>query len=173
MATRRPEVRTNRLRFVLATAAFGLLLSACTITISPMPNVQITLSDEITDFRPTRGVGSTYFVGDQIEFLLTTRSPGFVTLTAISPDGDVYELSRNVRVPGGSVILPTREQRVVYNAGPPRGVHRVRATFTTSPTSGTVVYRGRRGDAEWSAAIELELRTHDVRDVAETSLVVR
>lgn len=166
-------MRTKRMLLVAAGAALGLLLSACTITITPVPSVQITLTDEITDFRPTRGVGSTYYVGDEIEFLLTTRRPGFVTLSAIDPDGTVYVLSRNVQVPGGSVVLPTRAQRVVYTAAPPRGLHRVRAAFTTEPTSGTVVYRGRRGDAEWSAAIELELRTYDARDVAETSLYIR
>ncbi len=165
-------MRNNRLPFALAAAACGLLLSACTITITPSPGVQITLSDEIVDFRPTLGVGSTYRVGDRIEFLLNTRRPGYVTLTAIDPDGTVYLLSRNVPVPGGAVILPTREQRVVYNAAPPRGLHRVRASFTTQPTSGTVVYRGRRGDAEWSAAIELELRSYEVRDVAETNLYI-
>ncbi|HEX7038883.1 MAG TPA: DUF4384 domain-containing protein [Trueperaceae bacterium] len=165
-------MRTIRLPFVQAIAACGLLLSACTITITPSPGVQITLSDEITDFRPTMGVGHTYRVGDRIEFLITTRRAGYVTLTAIDPDGTVYLLSRNVYVPGGSVVLPTREQRVVYNAAPPRGLHRVRASFTGEPTSGTVVYRGRRGDAEWSAAIELELRSYQVRDVAETHLYI-
>jgi len=166
-------VRQFRVPFVQAAAALGLLLSACTITITPAPNIEITLSDEILEFHPSRGAGATYYVGDNIEFRLRTRRAGYVTLTAIDPDGVVYELSRNVRVPGGTVFLPTREQRVVYTAAPPRGVHRIRATFTTQPTSGTVVYRGRRGDAEWSAAIEVELRPHEVRDIAETSLIIR
>lgn len=166
-------MRTTRLPFALAAAALGLLLAACTITISPAPGVTITLSDEILEFYPTRGAGATYFVGEQIEFRLTTRTAGFVTLTAIDPDGTVYELSRNVRVPGGTVFIPTREQRVVYTAAPPRGTHRIRVSFTPRQTDGTVIYRGRRGDAEWSAAIELEIRPHEVRDVAETSLVIR
>ena len=165
-------MRTDRLTFGLAAAALGLLITACTITISPAPGITITLSDEILEFHPTRGAGATYFVGENIEFRLTTRTAGYVPLTAIDPDGTVYELSRNVRVPGGTVFIPTREQRVVYTAAPPRGVHRIRVSFTPRPTSGTIVYRERRGDAEWSAAIELELRPYEVRDVAETSLTI-
>ncbi len=165
---------TNKRKGLAAVAAAAIvLLSACTVTISPMPGLQITLSDSITEFRPTRGHGATYFVGDVIEFELNTRQAGYVTLSTIDPNGTVEVFARNVRVPGGRVFLPTREQRVTFNAAPPRGLHRVRATFTTEPTSGTVVYRGRRGDADWSAAIELELRAHEVRDVAETSIVIR
>lgn len=166
-------MRTKRALYLLAAAVLAVTLSACTVTITPWPGLQVTLSDEITEFRPTRGVGATYYVGEEVELMLVTRAPGYVTLTAIDPNGEVYVLSRNVQVPGGAVVLPTRAQRVVYNAAPPRGVHRIRATFTSQPTSGTVTYRGRRGDAEWAAAIELEIEGHQVRDVAETSLVIR
>ncbi len=166
-------MRTKRSMLAAAVAVVGLLLTSCTVTIQPSPGFQITFNDVITEFRPTRGVGSTYYVGEEVRFLLTVTQPGYITLSAIDPDGSVYVFSRNILVPRGSSVLPLDSQRVVYNAAPPRGHHRIRATFTANPTSGTVVYRGRRGDAEWSAAIELELRQADVRDWAETTLVIR
>ncbi len=166
-------MRTKRQMLAVAAVAIGLLLTSCTVTINPSPGFQVTLNDVITEFRPTRGVGSTYYVGEEVEFLVTVRQSGYLTLSAIDPDGSVYVFSRNILVPRGSSVLPLDSQRVVYNAAPPRGHHRIRATFTANPTSGTVVYRGRRGDAEWSAAIELELKQADVRDYAETTLVIR
>ncbi len=166
-------MRTKRTILAAAAVVAGLLLTSCTVTIQPSPGFTITLNDVVTEFRPTRGVGSTYYVGEEVRFLITTTQPGYVTLSAIDPDGSVYVFSRNILVPLGSSVLPLDSQRVVYNAAPPRGHHRIRVTFTARPTSGTVVYSGRRGDSEWSAAIELELRQADVRDIAETTLVIR
>lgn len=163
----------KRLSVVSLLAALALLMSACTVTIRPSASIGVELNPIISDFRPTRGVGAVYRVGEQIEFLVTTNQPGYVTLTAIDPDGTVYVLSRNIRVQGGSTVLPTVEQRVTYNAAPPRGFHRVRASFTSGPTSGSVVYRGRSGEGAWSSAINVEIRDFPTRDVAETNLNIR
>jgi hypothetical protein len=167
-------LRLNRLRTVLSVALLAVLASACTVTIQPGPvGIGSELNNVIVDFRPTRGVGAVYGVGEEIQFLLQTSSPGFVTLSAIDPDGTVYILSRNIAVPGGSVVLPTAEQRVTYNAAPPRGFHRVRASFTSTRTPETVVYSGRRGDGEWSNAISIEINPAPLRDVKETNLTIR
>lgn len=163
----------KRFSAVTIIAALALLVSACTVTIRPSASIEVPLNTVISDFRPTRGVGAVYRVGDQIEFLITTNQPGYVTLTAIDPDGRVYVLSRNIRVSGGTTILPTAEQRVTYNAAPPRGFHRVRASFTDGRTSGNVEYRGRSGDGAWSAAINVDIRDFPVRDVLETNLTIR
>ncbi|HET8984420.1 MAG TPA: DUF4384 domain-containing protein [Trueperaceae bacterium] len=166
--------RFNRLRTVVSVALLAVLVSACTLTIQPGPGgIGSELNNVIVDFRPTRGVGAVYGVGEEIQFLLQTSSPGYVTLSAIDPDGTVYILSRNIPVPGGSVVLPTAEQRVTYNAAPPRGFHRVRASFTSTRTSETVVYSGRRGDGEWSNAISIEINPAPLRDVRETNLSIR
>lgn len=166
-------MKLKRIPLTVMIAVLALALAACTVTIRPSAGIEVNLNTVINDFRPTRGVGAIYRIGDQIEFLVNTNQAGYVTLTAIDPDGRVYVLSRNVYVAGGTTILPTADQRVSYSAGPPRGFHRVRASFTSSPTSGSVVYRGRSGDGAWSAAINVEIRDSPVRDVVETNLTIR
>lgn len=163
----------KRLSLTALIAALALLVTACTVTIRPSAGIEVQLNTVISEFRPTRGVGAVYQVGDQIEFLVRTNQPGYVTLTAIDPDGRVYVLSRNVPVQGGTTVLPTAEQRVTYTAGPPRGFHRVRASFTSGRTSGNVVYRGRSGDGAWSSAINVEISDFPVKDVVETNLTIR
>ena len=166
-------MRLNRLRSILSVALIAVVASACTVVVQPGTGGIGNLDGVIVDFRPTRGVGAIYNVGDEIQFLIQTSSPGFVTLTAIDPDGRVYVISRNVAVAGGTTILPTAEQRVVFNAAPPRGFHRVRASFTSTRTSETVVYSGRRGDGEWSNAISIEINPAPLRDMRETNLTIR
>lgn len=163
-----------RLRSILSVALLVLVASACTVVVQPgQGGIGSELDGVIVDFRPTRGVGAIYGVGEEIQFLIQTTSPGYVTLSAIDPDGSVYILSRNVTVPGGTVVLPTADQRVTYNAAPPRGFHRVRASFTSTRTSETVIYSGRRGDGEWSNAISIEVNPAPLRDVRETNLTIR
>ncbi len=166
---------------LLRLAPFALLLaaalSACTIYVRPGGpiHVGVPLDPVIEAFAPTRGEGATYHVGDGVEFRIRTRESGYVTLSAMDPDGRVYVLSRNIYIPGGrTVILPTPEMRVSYTAAPPRGYHRIRASFTSARTDPTrVTYLGRFGGDAWTSAIEIDIRSYPVRDVAETSLVIR
>lgn len=167
-------MKLRRLRSLLVIAVIALMATACTVIVQPgTVDLGTELDGVIVDFRPTRGVGAFYGVGEEIQFLIQTSSPGYVTLTAIDPDGSVYVLSRNIAVPGGSVVLPTAEQRVTYNAAPPRGFHRVRASFTSTRTPESVIYSGRRGDGEWSNAISIEINPAPLRDVRETNLTIR
>ncbi len=163
------------LKFIPLGLLVALLLSACTITVRPSGVIssEYPLNPIIQEFRPTRGAGSTYNVGDRIEFLLVVDRSGYVTLSAIDPDGSVYVFARNIPVQAGANYLPLESQRVVYNAGPPRGLHHVRASFTSGPTDTSVAYKGRRGDSEWNSAITLEIRAFPIRDVTETTLYIR
>lgn len=167
----------NRPRLLVLALLLAGVLSACTIYIRPGGSIDVGvhLDDVITDFAPTRGAGATYYVGDEIEFRIRTRESGYVTLSAIDPDGRVYVFARNVRVSAGrSEILPTRDMRVTFNAAPPRGFHRIRASFTGSRTDPSrVTYVGRYGDGAWTTAIEVDVRDARVRDVAETTLTIR
>lgn len=167
----------NRTRALLAFTTLGLalLLSACTITVRPhgVGTVEFPLNSVIQEFAPTRGGGATYNVGERIEFRIVVNQPGYVTLTAIDPDGSVYVLERNLRVTAGVNYLPDPAGRLVYTAGNPRGLHYVRASFTSGSTDSSVTYRGRSGNGEWNSAINLEIRAFPVRDVAETSLYIR
>ncbi len=165
----------KRVHLAVAAVLVALLVSACTITVRPgsVGGIDVAFNNVIEEFRPTRGDGASYRVGDQIEFRLVVNQPGYITLSAIDPDGRVYVFARNVPVERGVNYLPTRGQRVVYSAGPPRGLHYVRASFTSGRTDSTVTYRGRMGNGEWNSAIQLEVRSFPVRDVVETSLYIR
>lgn len=167
-------MRLRRMRTLISVALVAVVASACTVVVQPgQTSIGVELNNVIVDFRPTRGVGAAYGIGEEIQFLIQTSSPGYVTLSAIDPDGTVYILSRNIAVPGGSVVLPTPEQRVTYNAAPPRGFHRVRASFTSTRTPESVIYSGRHGDGEWSSAISIEINPAPIRDVKETNLTIR
>lgn len=169
-------MQRKTVRFAVVAALAALILSACTIYVRPYwpADSGVELSGVIQDFRPTRGAGATYFVGETIEFAIRTSSSGFVTLTAIDPDGSVYVLSRNIAVSAGRTILPTLDQRETYSAGPPRGLHRVRASFTSNRTNeSSVSYRGVSGEGNWTSSISIDIRPSPIRDVAETSLIIR
>ncbi len=168
---------TIRPPLLVVSLLLTLALSACTIYIRPggPVDVGVSLNDVIAEFQPTRGDGATYYVGDEIEFRVRTRESGYLTLSAIDPDGRVYVFARNIRVSAGSTeILPTREMRVTFNAAPPRGFHRIRASFTSGRTDPSrVSYIGRYGDGSWTSAIQVDIGGYDVRDVAQTTLTIR
>ncbi|HNR00158.1 MAG TPA: DUF4384 domain-containing protein [Trueperaceae bacterium] len=168
-------MRTKTLRLAFVALAIALLASACTIYVRPGGFVsdEISLSGVIQDFKPTRGSGSTYYAGENVEFRIVTSQSGYVTLTALDPDGRIYVFERNVPVSAGTTYLPVAGARHVYTVNPPRGLQRVRASFTSTATDGSVRYVGRYGDGEWSNAISVELRPAPVRDVAETNFYIR
>ncbi|MDF1523845.1 MAG: DUF4384 domain-containing protein [Trueperaceae bacterium] len=143
---------------LLSWAAIVLATSACTITILP--------SGPFDDARPRpsavierfESVRRSYAVGDRVQFRIATNRPGFVTLTAIDPDGSVYVIARNLEVTGrGTEILPPPSARVAFVAVPPTGRHVVRAHFTPTRTPERVVFRGLVGFDSWSNAISIEL----------------
>lgn len=164
------------LPFVLLLA---VSLTACTVYVRPGPPVPgpigVPLDNVITSFQPTRGPGAVYYLGENIQFRIRTNQSGYVTLSAMDPDGRVYVLARNIYVPAyRTTIIPTPDMRVTFSAAPPTGFHRVRASFTSSPTSpGEVRYQGRYGASAWSSAIDRDIEGFPVRDVADTSLTIR
>ncbi len=163
------------LRLALAVGAITLLASACTITVRPggFTTPDVSLTGVIQDFQPTRGSRSSYYVGENVEFRIVTDRAGFVTLTALDPDGKVYVFERNIPVQAGANYLPAAGARHVYSVNPPLGLQRVRASFTVGRTDGSVQYVGRYGDGDWTSAIQIEIRPSPVRDVAETQFYIR
>lgn len=155
---------------------FAMLLTACTITFEPWVEVRPTVrppSPRIEVFEPHRGAGATYRVGEPISFIVRTNTDGYVTLSALDADGEVYVFARNIRVRANrtqeiSGITP-RQQFVV---DPPTGRHYVRASFTPDRTDERVVYIGVRGRDAWLRRITLELRLFDVFDQRETTFTV-
>jgi hypothetical protein len=155
-------------------------LSACTITFEPMlevrpeprPTIRLT-APRIDRFEPDRGVGETYRIGEPIGFRVRANADGYVTLTAIDPDGSVYVFARNIPVRAGHTELITGigpRQRFVVD--PPLGLHRVRAAFTPERTEERIVYIGIVGYDRWLNQISLELRLFDAFDQRETNFFV-
>ena len=129
----------------------------------------------ITIFEPDRGTGSTYPTNERIRFRIRTNQSGYITVTAIDPDGRIYPLSRNIYVRAGiTTIIPTPEMGVEFIAAPPVGLHRVRASFTPRPTNGNIIYRNTHGIEVWTQSIftEIEPFPEDSRDIVETDLYI-
>lgn len=172
-------VTNLRMGFIIA--ALAALLAGCTLTITPgdvsvsgRVRLGITVSDVIQVFEPTRGTGATYYVGENIAFRVRTSQDGYLTLSAIDPDGSVYTFARNLYVRGGQTqIFEGPDDASIFSLVPPRGFHRVRASFTPTRTSGRVTYRGVSGERGWEQSIVSEIRASPVRDVAETNFYLR
>lgn len=164
---------------ILLMLPFLLALSACTVYLTPdeASGFGLETGEIITVFEPRRGEGSTYTVGENISFRLRTTRDGYITLTSIDPDGSINVFARNIFVRGGNTYLVAGpSSRLSFVLVPPRGLHRVRASFTPTRTdTGRVVYRNRRGEAVWTETIvnELEPYASDARDVAQTYFYVR
>ena len=178
-ASRRWRGHLQRLTGALAVLGAALLVAGCTVVIEPVPGAwapgtTFTRSSTIRQFMPDLGHHATYRVSDTISFLVRTTESGYLTLTAIDPDGSVYVFARNVPVRGGRLEVidgPGPRQRFVIE--PPTGPHRVTAHFTPSRTEERVVYVGLTGYLTWQSQIRLELRSFPYGDVAETRFTVR
>ena len=129
--------------------ALTLVLSGCTYLLNPN---QYSISSYTTPtgsqaystsygnsyFVPTRGTGSQYLVGESIQFQAQSPQSGYMTLTAIDPDGSTYVFEENVPVRAGQTIsLPDSSK--TYSLTPPRGLHRIQAAFSVQPIRNTQV----------------------------------
>lgn len=158
----------------LAAAVLVFASAACTITFVPR---DVVVDVERPTVRPAviqrfESDRTAYRVGERLSFRIATSSPGYVTLTAIDPDGSVYVIARNVVVRGGGrfEVIPAADARIAFVAVPPTGRHVVRAHFTPRRTAETVVFTGVVGIDAWFARIRLELTGtgFDIDDTAET-----
>lgn len=152
----------------------GALLSACTITLRPGDvqvgvSVEFGLADVIARFEPDRGQGATYRIGEEVQFVITLRRPGYVSLVAIDPDGRTYEFEHGVYLTAGTHVLPLPSMRRRYVVDYPTGKQRVRAIYTdTRP--GSVYFRGVYSSDGFNDRLRLYFKQSyaQVRDVKET-----
>jgi hypothetical protein len=135
------------------------------------------LSDVVTVFEPSRGQGASYRQGEAIAFNVYALQDGYLTLTALEPDGSVYVFSRNIFIRGReNVFLAGPDSRHTFGIelDAPRGIHRVRASFTSSPTDVSIVtYSNVIGDDGWTQSIRADISPYNLRDVVETSFFVQ
>lgn len=168
------RIRSPRALAVAVLAPLALLLGGCTITFVGPGDGAVGVATPLIDRFGVRG-GDEVRVGQQIAFEIRTRQDGYVTLTSLGPRGDVNVFARNIPVAGGrTVVLDGRSQGGVFVVEPPRGWHRVRASFTPSPTdTARVRFIGRSGENDWYAAIRIDVEPFEVSDVVETRFFVR
>jgi hypothetical protein len=163
-------------KLVLFITVALLGLGGCRVVITPgdvavgaTVRFGIPVSPVIQVFEPTRGAGSSYSVGEAIAFRILTDRSGYVTLSAIDPDGSVYLLVQNLYVQGGqTTTISGPDSRSIFTLQPPRGLHRVRAAFTPSATGTASITYQSRGEDNWTRIVVNDVRPYEVRDIVET-----
>ncbi len=176
----------------------GLLLvftlSACTVTFDP---------NTVADARPTRPVPpieterptrptpdvrlpsdagfvgldvvpNTIYPGSVIAFRTRVRDDGFLTISAMAPNGRVEVLVRNERVSAGQQTIvppPGASAGERIEASEPVGTWRVKAQLSPQRTRAT--YQGLQGLDDWTAAIAEDLAGIDGASVIDTSFEVQ
>jgi hypothetical protein len=174
-------VMKQKFLFLSVVLLIALGLSSCRVVVTPGnvsigTNVRfgIEVSPIIQVFEPTRGAGANYVVGDAISFRILTNRSGYITLTAIDPDGSIYVLVQNLYVQGGLVTtISGPNARSIFTLQPPYGLHRVRAAFTPSPTgTASITYQSTRGEDNWTRIIVTDVTPYNVRDIVETRFFI-
>lgn len=162
-------------RTALALGALALGLSACSVTVRPNTGLVTGGSDLITRFAPTKGVGASYVIGEAVSFSVSTRTPGYLTLLALNPDGSANVLAQNVYVGAGTTVFPRPQDGVTYNVAPQRGLQLVRAVFLRVRPSADLVLGGVYDSGRWNTVTSAYVAPYAVadRDVQETYLYIR
>jgi hypothetical protein len=105
----------------------------------------------------------TIYPDSVIYFRYQVRRVGYLTVSALAPDGRVTMLARDVLIGTGPRLYPEPGSDMRIQASAPAGVWRVRAEWTPQPTQAR--YTGLRGLDAWTAAIAANLA-----DVADASV---
>ncbi|WP_027459848.1 DUF4384 domain-containing protein [Deinococcus murrayi] len=163
------------MRHLALLGALALGLSSCTVTVGSNFGLAGSRSNLIADLRPDRGEGATYRVGDEVRFVVTTRTPGYLTLVALQPGGMASVLVQGVPVPAGTTVFPRPQDGVTYNVAPPLGVQRVRAIFTRVRPTTELVLSGVYDQGRWNTVTTTYVQPYAAadRDVQETYLYIR
>ncbi|MBI5813783.1 MAG: DUF4384 domain-containing protein [Deinococcota bacterium] len=166
----RSSLNSKRLSLIL----LALLLSACTIgvrpgTVSVGVGFGVELSPIITQFRPDRGEGSYYRVGEAVRFVISVNRPGYIALVGVDPDGRAYEFDRFYLNPG-TYTLPLASRQIQYTLTYPLGLQQVRAIYTNTPAPASVRFEGRIYSDGFNSRTSsyLQLSGAQVRDVSDT-----
>jgi hypothetical protein len=174
-----------RIPFLVAMSIVALLAGACTVVVpadrprvvdQPRPATPPPATDVVRPLPspalPSDAQFVAFEVGPQtiypdsvIYFRFQVRRGGYLTVSALAPDGRVTMLARDVPVGTGPRLYPEAGGAVRIQASAPAGVWRVRAEWTPQPTQ--ALYTGVRGLDAWTAAIAANLAGVADASVAE------
>jgi hypothetical protein len=177
----------KRATSLIAVLFVALLASACSVTFTadgsassddrrdpdtsrprPSPSAQLPGDDAFLRFE----VGpNTLYPESVMYFRLRVREAGYLTVSAMGPDGRVTMLARDVAVDSGrQVLYPPSGSSTRIRASAPAGIWRVRAEWTPRPTNAR--YDAARGLDAWTDAIADNLAGISGASVLETSYEV-
>lgn len=175
-------VMNRLLKLLIASLGLVMFLAACTVTTRVDGNLHgrvrietpVRADSVITQFRPTRGHGSIYRVGEDISFVLRSNRSGFVTLSYLDSSGRVAVFARNIRVNPSRNVITGPDPSHVFTVAEPRGFMQIRASFTAQPTNEAVVrYQGQRGQSGWNSVLTLDVSGQPAYDAVQTYIEVR
>lgn len=158
-----------------------ITLAACTVTTSFDTSLQgrvrfdtpVRSEALITEFRPTRGTGGIYSIGDEISFVVRATRPGYLTLSYLDSSGRTATFARNIRIGTGRTVISGPDDQHWFSVAPPRGIMQIRATFTANRTNESVSLVGRGGSSGWNSLLVVDIRGQPVYDAVQTYIEVR
>ncbi len=137
--------------------------------------------DVVHDFKPDRGEGANYKLGEYVRFAFTLTQPGYVTVIAADSSG-IYELERNVQLAAGTRNLPLKTdvnaqgESAAYKISPPTGIQRVILLYTDAPgpAKSAVKFEGAFDNARLEEAVRafFEGSRARARDIGELTINV-
>ncbi|WP_425146518.1 DUF4384 domain-containing protein [Deinococcus sp.] len=164
------------MRNALILGSLALGLSACAPSLRANLALDSARSNLIYSFRPDRGEGSSYAVGDTIRFVLTTREAGYATLVSLDPDGRSNVIVRSAFVNAGTTTFPRAQDGAAsFSVAPPRGLQRVRVLFTRARPSLDLYFQGVYDQPRWNYANDAYIQSYAPadRDSEQTVFFIR
>lgn len=158
------------------------LLAACTITTTFDPGLSgrvrfetpVYAANVLSDFRPGRGSGAVYRIGEDISFVLRSSRYGYVTLSFLDSSGRSAVFARNIPVSPTRNVISGPDSRHVFTVAEPTGIMQIRATFTERRTNeASVSIIGRGGNSGWNSRLVLDISGQPVYDAVQTWVEVR
>jgi hypothetical protein len=157
-----------------------LALVACAPAANRLDTTNLRTASVVRDFKPDRGEGAKYKIGEQVRFDLTLERSGFVTLITTDSDGKTYDLERSVPASAGKLTLPRADDRTAtggraaYLVDIPTGPQRVFLVYTNRQAPPNTRVSGTFNNNDLPRVLRSYINTVDatVYDVAETQFEV-
>jgi hypothetical protein len=157
-----------------------LALVACAPAANRLDTTNLRTANVVSEFKPDKGEGAKYKIGEQVRFELTLARNGFVTLITTDSDGATYDLERSVASSAGKLRLPRADDRsatggqAAYIVDIPTGPQRVFLIYTDRQAPPNTRVSGKFAAADLPRVLRSYINTTGatVYDVAETEFEV-